>query len=148
MKARDLMTSDPFAVIPSDSVTRAAELMRNVGIGALPVVQEQDSLLLMGIITDRDLVVRCMADGHGPSCTVWSHMTELPLQTVEPDDDEALVIEKMERAQVRRIPVVSADNKLLGIIAQADIARKLGPTEPQIVDEVLERISAPVVAID
>jgi CBS domain-containing protein len=146
MKARDLMTSDPLAVIPTDTVTRAAELMRNIGIGALPIVQDLDSRLLIGIITDRDLVVRCMADGHGPACTVWCHMTEAPLQTVEPEDDESLVVEKMESAQVRRIPVVNADNKLLGIIAQADVARKLGPTEPQIVDEVLEKISAPVAA--
>jgi CBS domain-containing protein len=120
--------------------------MRNIGVGSFPVVQDQDSRLLIGMITDRDLVVRCMADAHGPSCTVWSHMTPSPLQTVELGDDESLVIEKMKRAQVRRIPVVDADNRLLGIIAQADVARKLGPTEPQIVDEVLEKISAPVTA--
>ena len=142
MKARDLMTSDPFTVSPTDTVIRAAELMKNIGIGCLPVV-DAESRVVVGIITDRDLTVRCLVRGHSAYCRVENYMTTAPLITVAPNDDETAVLERMERAQVRRVPVVSADGKLVGIIAQADIARKLGPAEPQTVDEMLERISAP-----
>jgi CBS domain-containing protein len=142
MKARDLMTQNPLSVTPADTARHAAEAMRRIDVGSMPVVAGADTPLLVGIITDRDLVVRCMAAGHDGSCSVQSHMTTAPLQTVEPGDDETVVVEKMERAQVRRIPVVNADRELVGIIAQADIATKLGPSEPEVVDEVLERISA------
>jgi CBS domain-containing protein len=72
-------------------------------------------------------------------------MTPLPLQTVRPEEDVHEVIEKMERAQVRRIPVVNAQGELLGIIAQADVANRLGPSEPREVEQLLERVSAPSV---
>lgn len=126
----------------ADSVRRAAELMRNIGIGCIPVVN-MDHRILIGVITDRDIVTRCVAEGHAPSCAVRSHMTSWPLETVEPDADVSEVIEKMERTQVRRIPVVDERTKLVGIIAQADIARKLGPAQPRLVDEVLEKVSGP-----
>lgn len=144
MKSRDLMTAKPFVLTPTDSIRRAAEVMRNINVGAMPVVQSQTTPILAGIITDRDIAVRCVAEGHAPTCTVSTHMTDSGLQTAEPEDDAVEVIAKMERAQVRRIPVVDADYKLVGIIAQADVARKLGPSDPKLVDEVLEKISAPV----
>jgi CBS domain-containing protein len=101
--------------------------------------------MLRGIITDRDITIRCTAEGHAPTCSVRDHMTSLPLQTVGPDEEVHQVMERMERAQVRRIPVVTKEGMLLGIIAQADLATRVGPTEPRDVEEFLERISAPAV---
>jgi CBS domain-containing protein len=147
MKARDIMTADPFTVTPTDSVRRTADIMRELSVGAVPVVEDPDAPVLRGIITDRDITIRCTAEGHSPFCPVGDHMTPMPLQTVEPDTDVTAVIERMERAQVRRLPVVAADGTLLGIIAQADLATKLGPREPRLIEELLERISATSVPV-
>lgn len=143
MRARDLMTSDPLVVTPSDHVSRAAEIMRDTRVGCVPVVQSVKSPVLLGLITDRDIAVRCVAKGHDSKCDVKAHMTAGPLQTVGPDADVSEVIEKMEAGQVRRIPVVGDRGVLLGIVAQADIATKVGPKEPRKVEELLERVSAP-----
>jgi CBS domain-containing protein len=142
------MTSDPLAVIPSDHISRAAEIMRDTSVGCVPIVTSANSHVLLGVITDRDIAVRCVAEGHEPTCDVRSHMTGAPLQTVGPDADISEVIEKMEAGQVRRIPVVGDRGILIGIVAQADLAMKLGPKEPLTVEEVLERISAPACPVD
>lgn len=131
MFARDLMTPDPFTVTPSDSIQRAAELMRNVDVGCLPVVHDPKGRVLVGMITDRDIVVRCVAAGHGTGCTVAEHMTTPPLRTVPPDASALDVIEQMEDGNVRRVAVLNSDNRVVGIIAQRRV------TAP-------ERTSAPV----
>lgn len=143
MKARDLMTANPSAVTPSDTIARAAEIMHDLDVGIVPVVDNQQSKRLVGVITDRDITVRCVAKKHGPGCSVKDHMTRERLDTVRADDDAGAVVSLMEREQVRRIPVISDDNRLQGIIAQADLAAKLGPREPLKVEEVLERVSVP-----
>jgi CBS domain-containing protein len=142
MQAREIMTSNPVVLVPSDSIRRAAELMREVSVGALPVVENVATRVLVGIITDRDIAIRCTAEGHSPTCQVGEHMTRMPLETVTPDVSVDVVIEKMERAQVRRIPVVDAGNVLVGMISQADLAIKVGPSSPEKIEELLERISA------
>jgi CBS domain-containing protein len=144
MRARDIMTANPRAVNPTDTVRMAAAIIREIGVGALPVVASSSNKTLRGIITDRDIATRCTAEGHSPHCLVRDHMTAAPLQTVEPDEDIEDVIDKMERAQVRRIPVVSTDGMLVGIIAQADIAKTYGHQHPQEVEELLARVSTPV----
>jgi CBS domain-containing protein len=146
MRAEEIMTPKPQTVRMSDPVSRAAELMREYDIGAIPVVEDAPGSALRGIITDRDIVVRCTVRQHLPSCRVREHMTALPLETVLPTDNVEMVIRKMERAQVRRIPVVAAAGKLIGMIAQADIANKFGPTAPKEVEEMLAHISAPPTA--
>jgi CBS domain-containing protein len=130
----------------SDTVAHAAEIMRKHDIGAVPVVEDPPGNALRGIITDRDIAVRCTVREHLPSCPVSEHMTHGPLQTVVPADSVETVIAKMERAQVRRIPVVTTDMRLVGMIAQADIANKVGPIEPKEVEELLAHISAPAPA--
>lgn len=147
MRARDIMTAHPRTVLPGDPVRRAAEIMRELNIGAVPVVDTSSSRRLRGIITDRDITIRCTAEGHDTGCAVTDHMTLMPLQTALPDDDVHGVLEKMERAQVRRIPVVTEDGVLTGVIAQADVATRLGPSEPRVVEEMLERVSAPAVPV-
>jgi len=143
MKARDIMTSNPHVTTRREPVSRAAEIMRDLDIGIVPVVDDASSMRLVGVITDRDIAVRCVAKKHGTSCTVGDHMTSEHLDTAHPDDDIEVVISLMERDQVRRIPVVSEDNRLAGMIAQADLATKLGAKEPQKVEEVLQRVSEP-----
>jgi CBS domain-containing protein len=142
MQARELMTSDPFVVTPRESIWRAAEIMRDLDIGMVPVVDDAASNHLQGVITDRDIAVRCVARKHGISCTVGDHMTTDHLVTVSPDAASDDVLAEMERAQVRRVLVISGDNHLDGVIAQADVAIKLGRVEPVRVEKALERLSA------
>jgi CBS domain-containing protein len=141
MKVKEIMTAGPRAILPGDTIRQAAEVMRELNIGAVPVVEDMKSKKLSGIITDRDIAVRCTAAGHAPGCLVRQHMTAMPLRTIHPDDDVAAVFEEMERAQVRRLPVVTPVGALAGIVAQADLATKVGPIQPLSVEEVLERVS-------
>jgi CBS domain-containing protein len=143
MKARDLMTGNPEAVVPDDTVRRAAEIMRDRNVGSVPVVADREGMRLRGIVTDRDLAIRCLADGRLEGCLVSDVMTSSGLGTVTPEADRGEVMELMKRDQVRRIPVVEDGDRLVGIIAQADLAVRLGPREPREVESVLERISEP-----
>lgn len=129
MRARDIMTANPLAVLPTDPVWKAAEIMRYEDIGGVPVVTDKVTGHLLGLITDRDITVRCTARRHGPICVVLAHMTPQPLYTVGPDSDVSEVVEKMEAAEVRRIPVVDHRGTLLGIVAERDLAMKLPASE-------------------
>ena len=129
MNARDIMTPHPCVVTASDSIDRAAELMRYENIGGVPVVDDPKAPRLVGIITDRDIAVRYVARADHSPCAVEKVMTPAPLQTVGPNADHREIVGKMEAADVRRIPVVSDDGILIGIVAEADLATKLQPSE-------------------
>lgn len=143
MLARELMTTDPAVVAADETVVAAAELMRTRGVGMLPVVERLDRPRLVGVITDRDIVVRHVALGHGPDAKVRAHMTVEPLITVPPLTAVAQVADLMTRYQVRRIPVVDANSQVVGIIAQADLAVQVGPRDPELVERVVHAISRP-----
>jgi CBS domain-containing protein len=142
MKARDLMTPRPSVVTRDHHVSDAARIMRDIGVGSVPVVSDTASMRLEGVVTDRDLAVRCIASRHFRDCPITDHMTKTPLDMVDPDADIEEVMELMERDQVRRVMVIEGD-RLVGIIAQADLALKEGQVAPLRVEEVLERVSAP-----
>ncbi len=142
MKARDLMTPYPGVVTRHDPLSRAAEIMRDYNVGMVPVVDDPLAVRLLGVITDRDIAIRCVAPRHGGRCTVGAHLTEGPLATVDPDADVQEVMDVMREHQVCRLPVVE-HGRLVGVIAVADLARLEGPVEPLEVEWVLERISAP-----
>jgi CBS domain-containing protein len=143
MKVRQIMTPDPQAVTPDETVSRAARIMRDLDVGIVPVVQDQNSRRLRGVITDRDIAVRHVADGHNGDCRVGDHMSE-DITRATPDDDVDDLMRQMQTRQIRRVPVVDADERLVGIVAQADIAIEMGPREPTEVVETLEKISEPV----
>ncbi len=124
MKAREIMTPGPAVVAPSDEIWRAAEIMKYEDVGCVLVVSDIVSLRLVGLLTDRDISVRCTARRHGAQCKVRDHMTPVPLHIVTPDADIAEIITKMENAHVRRIPVVDG-GVLVGIVSEADVAAKL-----------------------
>jgi CBS domain-containing protein len=147
MKASDIMTRSPAVVTPDAPVSRAAEVMRDLDVGIVPVVDDLSTMRIAGVITDRDIAVRCVAQRRDPTSLVRDHMTAGHIDTVTPDADISEVIAKMELDRVRRIPVVGEDRRLVGIIAQADLAVKLGPKEPLEVEHMLERVSEPVPAI-
>lgn len=133
---RDLMTKDVRTATRSMSLREVAVLMRDGDMGAVPVVDEGR---LTGIITDRDIVVRCVAEGGDASITVGEAMTS-ELFTVSPEDFVFEAIRLMGDKQVRRIPVVDENGELVGIIAMADVALE---TEDELeIAETLEEISS------
>jgi CBS domain-containing protein len=147
MLARDAMTANPVVVTPEESIARAAEIMRDFDVGVVPVVADRQSLRLVGMLTDRDAAVRCLAAHHTGACRVRDHMTTGTLVTADPGDSLEVLVARMERAQVRRVPVLQPDGRLLGIVAQADVAMRLGPESPAAIEELLERISEPAGAL-
>lgn len=143
MDARDIMTEDPICCTPSDSIQFVAQQMTDNSIGLLPVVDDRSSKHLIGVVSDRDLVCRLLTqDGFAcDGATVQDAMTFGNLLFVHPDATVDDVLDMMEQGQVRRIPVVDETNKILGIIATADIALEVD--EPDEIAEVFEVISEP-----
>jgi CBS domain-containing protein len=136
-----VMTREVIYCLPDETVDRVARLMKDNDIGPIPIVQDVNSKKLVGMVTDRDLVVRVLAEGRDAQHTrVEEVMTGEPIACRESDSlDKAL--NAMANHQVRRIPVVNNNNQLVGIIAQADIATR-GET-PFKTAEVVEEISKP-----
>lgn len=116
---RNVMTPNPTTVEPSAPVFEAARIMKNEDVGPVPVCQ---SGRLVGVVTDRDIVLRVVAEGKDPQSTTVQEIASQDLVTIDPQQqlDEALRL--MAQHQVRRLPVVEEDGKLVGIVAQADVA--------------------------
>jgi CBS domain-containing protein len=142
MKARQIMTANPEVVTPDEPVSRAARIMRDRDIGMVPVVTDRDSMSVTGIITDRDIAVRHVADLCPGDCSVATHMSRDDIETVEENDDSAAVLAAMQRREVRRIPVTNQNGQLVGVVAQADVAttREIPPED---VAETVRKISEP-----
>lgn len=136
MLCREIMTTAIKTATRETSIREAAELLREADVGALPVVEDGK---LIGIITDRDIVVRAIADGKGPETPVAEAMTTEPF-SVKPDDFVFEAIRLMGDKQVRRIPVTNAEGGLEGIIAMADIVLEI--EDEREIAETLEEISS------
>lgn len=137
--ARDVMSRGVKTVLPEQTLREVARLMREENVGIVPVTDLQGRLL--GVVTDRDLVVRAMSEDRLPSqVRVTDIMSSEDLEVATPDDSVHDLIELMGRKQVRRIPVVERDNRLVGIIAMADIATRAEFDEE--LQDALERISS------
>jgi len=141
LKCSGIMSDNPTACLPSDSVIEAARLMKANDVGSIPVVEDNQERRLVGIVTDRDIVMRVVAEARDAKTTMVEDVMTRDLMTVGPDDDVGRVIAAMEEHQVRRILVVDGDGRLVGIIAQADIAARM--EAPETTAEVVERISQP-----
>ena len=145
MKANELMTSKPACVTATDPVQRAAQLMAEHDCGCLPVVESSNSDRVVGVITDRDIALRGVAQGLDNQTMVRDLMST-DLATCSPDSDVDDVANMMSERQVRRVVILNADGGCVGIIAQADLAlaaERDGPVSEQEVARVVERISHP-----
>jgi CBS domain-containing protein len=131
---KDLMTPNPTTVEPETPVSEAAKRMAREDVGPLPVVEDGR---LVGIVTDRDLVVRVIADDRDPGSTTVREAASGGLVTVSPDDDLVKTLDLLAKHQVRRLPVVDGE-RVVGIVAQADVAREIGSAR---VGDVVEAIS-------
>lgn len=120
---REIMTKDVQCVKETAMVSDAARMMRDLDVGVLPICGADDKL--MGMITDRDVVVRCVAEGMDPAAMPVSELAEGRPFMVDVDDPIAAALDTMAEHQIRRV-VVLEDRRLVGIISQGDIARHLG----------------------
>ena len=135
---QDIMTPDVQTISPQESVRRAAQLMDELNVGSIPVC---DGSRLLGMITDRDITVRATSAGKAPAeCRVEEVMTA-EVDWCYEDDSVADAAEKMQKRQVRRLPIVDRDKKLIGIVALGDLATDLD--KPKKVAATLEKISEP-----
>jgi CBS domain-containing protein len=141
MKVQDVMTTEPACCTPESTAREAARLMREHDCGCVPVV-EGESKRVVGVVTDRDIACRCVAEGKGPETPVREIMTRNP-QCSHPGDDIAAVEQIMMQAQVRRVPVVDAKGNCVGMIAQADLALNDKAASDSEIGRVVERISEP-----
>ena len=121
-KVHEVMTDRPRCVTAETTVSEAARLMKSEDVGSLPVL---DGEKLTGIVTDRDIVLQAVAEGKDPSGMPVRAVASSELVKVNADDDLASALQLMASHQVRRLPVVDDDGALVGILAQADVAREV-----------------------
>ncbi len=136
----DVMTKNPSYCLPTDTASRAAQLMRDQNVGPIPVVENCETKTIVGIVTDRDLTLKIVADGRDLDVPVDELMTRDPL-VCRADDDIESALDAMADGKVRRIPVVDHRNGLVGIISQADVAIRVGGLRTT--GEIVEEISRP-----
>jgi len=137
MKVRDVMTKSVVTVSPDDTIKNAAEIMQRHNIGSVPVV---DNTGLVGILTDRDIVVRNIAQGQDPFSTPVKNIMTSQVMTANPEEDVHSVSKKMSTQQIRRVPVVE-NQKVVGMVSLGDIATT-GLTNME-ASEALAEISKP-----
>jgi len=138
-KCNEVMTKNPVCCLPSDMVSKVAQLMKSDDIGPVPIVENEQTRKLVGIITDRDLAVKIVAEGRDPKSTRAEEVMTRKVVTCHADDDLQKALDAMSGHQLRRIPVVDDNKKVLGIISQADVATRTN--QPDKTAEVVREIS-------
>jgi CBS domain-containing protein len=138
-KCSDVMTKDPVCCLPSDLAAKAARLMKSENIGSIPVIENEQTKNLVGIVTDRDLALKILAEGRPATSTTVDEVMTRKVVTCHANDDLQKALDAMSEHQLRRIPVVDDDFKIVGIIAQADVATRAG--QPTKTAEVVKEIS-------
>ena len=139
MKAQDIMSKNPATVTPTTRVRQAALLMKKEDVGVVPVVEEgTGGKKLVGMLTDRDIAIRVVADGMS-SAQVRDAMSPNP-KSCRPDDSVKDVLQAMSDSQVRRIPIVDDGGAVVGIVSQADVVLEANGSR---VEKTIEKISQP-----
>jgi len=138
-KCNEVMTKKPVCCLPNDSVVTTAELMKSENIGSIPVIENEQSHKLVGIVTDRDLALKIIAGGLDAKSTKVSVVMTQEVVTCRAGDDLQKALNAMAEHQLRRIPVVDDENRIIGIIAQADVATRVD--QPDKTAEMVKEIS-------
>lgn len=141
MKAQDIMSRNPSCVTPQTGLEEAAKLMKTENIGIVPVVDSKDSKKLVGVVTDRDIAIRVVAEGRDSATTSVGHIMSANVKTCRPDDSVDDVMDIMGKEQVRRVPIVDERGALVGIVAQADVVMEA--KDDKKAERTVEKISQP-----
>jgi CBS domain-containing protein len=138
----DVMTKQPTCCLISDPVSRAAQIMKDEDVGSVPIVEDEAGKRLVGILTDRDIVIQIVAAGKNcGDVRIEEVMSRNPI-TCKPEEDIENAMDRMSQHQIRRIPIVDGRSRIVGIISQADLATRMD--RPEKTEKVLENISQPV----
>ena len=125
----DVMTKNPACCLPGDQVAKVAQLMKTTDIGSVPIVENEQSKKLVGIVTDRDLAMKMVAEGRDINKSKAQDVMSRGVVTCRAEDDLEKALDAMSGNQLRRIPVVDGDGRIIGIIAQADVATRVNRSE-------------------
>lgn len=140
-KCDEAMTKNPICCLPNDTTAKAAQLMKSGNIGSIPVIENDQIKKLVGIVTDRDLTLKIVAEGRDAKSTKVEAVMTRKVVTCRADDDLQKALDAMSEHQLRRLPVVDNDNNILGIIAQADVATRVN--QPEKTATMVKEISRP-----
>ena len=144
LRAADVMTDNPECVTPETTLADAARKMRDLDVGIIPVVESDSSKRLKGVLTDRDIAIRAVADGKDANTTRVMEVMTTQVETCNKNDSLRDVLSVMEREQVRRVPITDREGRLVGIIAQADVATEIAtPQGQRTFADTVESISEP-----
>lgn len=138
MQVREIMTPNPACCTPRTSLRDAAKMMADRDCGELPIIDDQGKLV--GVVTDRDICCRGVAQGLNPEQMDVREVMSSPVAALHPEDSVEDCCKLMDEHQIRRVPIVDEDGKCCGIVAQADIAREVGGSE---VGNIVRDISQP-----
>jgi CBS domain-containing protein len=140
-KCSEVMTQNPVCCLPADTVSKAAQLMKAEDVGSIPVVENEQTMKLIGIVTDRDLAMQVVADEHDARSTQVADVMTRDVITCRAGDDVQKAVDAMSQHQLRRMPVIDGDHRVVGIISQADVATRVDRSEE--VAEMVKEISQP-----
>lgn len=144
LRAADIMTENPECVTPDASLADAARKMRELDVGILPVVDSTENRRLRGVVTDRDITIRAVAEGMDARSTKVQQVMTTDVETVNKNDPVSSILQVMEREQVRRVPITDREGRLVGIVAQADVVTDLDSHQSHHrIADTLEQISEP-----
>jgi len=138
-KCEEVMTKNPVCCLPNDTAVKVAQLMKHENVGAIPVIENAQTKKLVGIVTDRDLAMTIVAEGLDAKSTKAEAVMTRKVVTCLASDDLQKPLDAMAEHQLRRLPVVDNDNKVVGIIAQADVATRIN--QPGKIAEMVKEIS-------
>ena len=124
-KCNEVMTKNPVCCLPNDMVAKVAKSMKHKNVGSIPVIDNEKTRKLVGIVTDRDLALKIVAKELDAKSTKVEAVMTRKVVTCSAEDDLQKALDAMSEHQLRRIPIVDQDNKILGIIAQADVATRV-----------------------
>jgi len=140
-KVREVMTDRPRCITPETPISEAARLMKSDDVGSLPILEGDR---LAGIVTDRDIVLQAVAEEKDPRGMPVREVASRELVTIGPEEDLSEALKLMASHQIRRIPVVDDDSRLVGILAQADIAREMKDKDSgQMLQEISQMPTGP-----
>ena len=142
-KCKDVMTQNPVCCLPTDTVSKAAQLMKDEDVGSIPVVEDEQTMKLIGIVTDRDLALQVVAPERDASSTQVEDVMTYEVVTCRASDDVQKAVDAMAQHQLRRMPVIDGDHRIVGIISQVDVATRVDRSEE--IAEMVKEISQPTV---
>jgi CBS domain-containing protein len=135
MKVREAMAKTVSSARKSDKVTDVARKMKQEDAGFMPVVEDRGAVI--GVITDRDIVIRCIAEGHDPRNETAEHLMSRTVTMISPDDDLEQAARNMERQEVRRLPVAE-NGRLVGVLSHGNLVQA---TKNQMAEQVTEGVT-------